>query len=278
MRNSGRLEHGADGPAVLHPHDHVVWTGRGPADFLRLVTFALATLPDDQRLLVVGRLAGLEFETQEHLAEDLASGRMRLADLDGPYGVGTMHQQLAGFEALVDEALADGYAALRVVADNTPFADADDATFERWLDWEQFVDRWQSRREVTGICWFDTSLVPAHRMTRIAALHPLVHGTPLPGMRLFHDHSDDGTVLAVEGDIEAFDADAFALALRRDARTTPPGEPLTVDLGRAGYVHHSALLALQRHTAPGEVRLRGVPGGVQRTLDALPRLDRLRVD
>jgi hypothetical protein len=167
----------AESAASLRPHDHTLWFGDGIADLYAMAAEAfvegvrrneklifVASAPDASRLHGIG---------VERLLED---GQLEVLDVGDVYGGGTdfsASAQLATFQHVLAGALDDGYSGIRVVADNTSLAQGDEASFARWLAWEQLTDHFQAESMVTGICFFDRTALSAQRLTDLAALHPV---------------------------------------------------------------------------------------------------------
>jgi hypothetical protein len=131
-----------------------------------------------------------------------------------------------------------------------------------WLRWEQLTDRFQAASQVIGICYFDRQALADERLADLAALHPIRGANAVqPEFTFF---SDDGAV-SVTGALEPWSSDRFARVLS----TAPGDEPLVVDLSRAEFVDHRALLTLnQAATAVRPVDIRGA----SRVFSELPSL------
>jgi hypothetical protein len=238
-----RRELTARDPRSLQPHDHVFWSGNGTAGLYDLASAALAAgARRNERLLFVaidpdaGRLAGVG-----DLELLLARGQLQLHDVEAIYGAeGTFSHttQLETFEGVLDDALAAGYSGIRVVADNTPLvADTGEEGYKSWLRWEQLTDRFQAASPVTGICYFDSDALDDERLADLAALHPVRAANAVaPPFRFF---SDEGAV-SVTGALDLWSSQRFERVLS----TTPADQPLFLDLSRAEFVDHRALLAL----------------------------------
>lgn len=244
-------------PRSLQPHDHVFWSGDGADGLYDLASTALAAgARRNEQLLFVAvdpdaaRLAGVG-----DLELLLDRGQLQLHAVEAIYGAsGSFSQtkQLETFQGVLDEALAAGYSGIRVVADNTPLvADTGEAGYDSWLRWEQLTDRFQAASQVTGICYFDGCALDDERLADLAALHPVRPANAVqPAFTFF---SDDGAV-SVTGALDLWSAERFERALS----TTLRDEPLVLDLSRAQFVDHRALLALNDvATAARPVRIRG---------------------
>jgi hypothetical protein len=260
LRNHRVLDH----PAVLDEHDHVSWCGPRVTDFTRLAAaaFDMGTVRND-RLILVGQVADFDqLRIDAEFGRLVDDGTLTVQGSDEVYGDGTNFdpvRQLETFTAVVDEALAQGYDGVRIVADNTPMITGDDDTFRRWLTWEQMADRFLAGRPVVGVCYFDDAGVDGDRLDVLEALHPLTHGrAEEPSFRLF---VDNGTVV-VTGEI-----DGQTIHLLREALATRPrchGE-LVVDLGHADFIDHRTLQEFGRWaTAAAAVELHGVNATLRR--------------
>jgi MEDS: MEthanogen/methylotroph, DcmR Sensory domain/STAS domain len=241
----------------LQPHDHALWSGDGACDLYDLARTALgAGARRNERLLFVAidpdpaRLDGVG-----DLELLLARGQLELHDVEAIYGAsGTFShtEQLETFEGVLEQALAAGYSGMRVVADNTPLvADASEEAYLSWLRWERLTDGFQAASQVTGICYFDDEALDSERLADLAALHPVrAAGATPPRFTFF---SDDDAV-SVTGALDLWSAERF----KRVLRTTTSDQPLVVDLSRAEFVDHRALLALNdAASAARPVRIRG---------------------
>jgi anti-anti-sigma regulatory factor len=238
-----------DDANLLEPHDHVAWYGDGAADLYLLASTALAAgarrnekllfVAEDPDATRLGEIADLD--------RLLDVGQLELLAIDAVYGAWSTFSptvQLATFEDVLASALADGYRGIRVVADNTPLVCGDDDGFRRWLAWEQITDRFQAKSEVTGICYFDRGALSDDRRSDLAALHPVRSASSdEPPFTLLAD--DDA--VSVSGTVDTWSADQF----RRIVDTTPGDGPLVVDLSRADFIDHRALLALNAVASAG---------------------------
>jgi hypothetical protein len=227
---------------ALEPHDHVAWYGDDTSELYQLASAALgAGARRREKLMFVAedpdpaRLGDID-----ELDRLLDSGQLELADIGAVYGNGgafSATRQLATFEGVLADALMDGYTGIRVVADNTPLVRGDERGFRRWLSWEQMTDRFQSTFNVTGICYFDRSSLSEERQADLATVHPVRSQNSVePPFSFFVD----GDAVSVTGTLDSWSAGQ----LERILSTTLDDQPLIVDLSRAEFVDHHALLAL----------------------------------
>ena len=244
-----------DNAGVLEPHDHVAWIGG--ADELHSVAsaaFADGARRGEKLMFVAedpdpGQLGGVD-----GLDRLLTTGQLQLLAVDAVYGTGkafSASAQLATFEGVLADALADGYRGIRVVADNTPLVRGDDESFRHWLAWEQLTDRFQASSMVTGVCFFDHAALSGERQADLAALHPVrCASIAEPPFSVF----TDGNAVSVTGTIDGLSTERFARILG----TVPDDRPLVIDLSGAESVAREALLVLaQSASADLPLRVRG---------------------
>lgn len=245
-----------DGAGALEPHDHVVWFGDGAGELYSVATAAFADgarhgeklmfVAEDPDPMLLRDIDGLE--------RLLATGQLELLAVDSVYGAGdgfSAGAQLAMFERVLADALADGYRGIRVVADNTPLVRGDAESFQRWLAWEHLTDRFQAASMVTGVCFFDRSALSGERQADLAAVHPVRSASiGEPPLSVF----SDGDAVSVTGMLDDVSADQF----RRILATLPAARPLVVDLSDAEIVDHDALRVLaESATVARPLRVRG---------------------
>jgi hypothetical protein len=227
---------------VLEPHDHVFWCGEGESDLYRLASTALAAgARRHEKLMFVAEQPQVERLGEiEHLEALLDRKQLEVLDLEAVYGSPSafdQERQLATFEAVLGDALADGYTGIRVVADNTPFARLDDRGFRRWLRWEQITDHFQAGSMVTGICYFARDQLAEERHADLAALHPVRSaGSYAPAFSFFVS----GESIAAQGTLDTWSTEQ----LERILATAPDDRPLVIDLSATEFVDHHGLLAL----------------------------------
>jgi MEDS: MEthanogen/methylotroph, DcmR Sensory domain len=244
-------------PRSLQPHDHVFWTGTGADDLYGLASAALAAGArlNERLLFVAVDPDPARLEALDDLELLLARGQLQMHDVEAIYGTSgrfSHTRQLETFEGVLEEALAAGYTGIRVVADNTPsVADTSEQAYVSWLRWEQLTDRFQATSQVTGICYFDGGALGDERLTDLAALHPVRAADAVrPAFALY----SDGDATSVSGTLDLWSSDRFTRVLG----ATPVDGPLVVDISRAEFVDHRAVLALNEvATAARPVWIRG---------------------
>jgi hypothetical protein len=243
---------------VLEPHDHVAWYGDGADDLYALASVALAAgARRNEKLMFVAHDPdpGLLGDSDE-FERLIAAGQLEVADIGEVYGSWSSFdaaRQLATFEGVLGDALDRGYSGIRVIADNTALVSGDDDGFRRWLAWEQLTDRFQSRSNVTGVCYFDRGVLSEDRQSDLASLHPVCGESSIEPSFSFYV---DGDAVTVTGALDAWSADQF----RRILDASPEESALVVDLSHAEFVDHRALLALNSiATAERPVHIRRAP-------------------
>lgn len=171
--------------------------------------------------------------------------------------------QLTRFETMVEQALADGYSGVSVVADNSRLVEASQHDFDEWLAWEATADQLQLTRPIVGVCYFDLRRVPSHRMAELAAMHPVRYEEfPEPTFQVFCD----ADALRVLGDLDAFHADQ----VRRVVGTAVSVTGRELDISELEFIDHRTLLTLDEVARSGaSVRLRGARAIVHRVWNLL---------
>jgi anti-anti-sigma factor len=233
---------------------------------------AVAFLDDGRR--AGERLLYVADRPRDALIEDLAplDGRDALLDRGGlivrplaeaQSGEGIAPRLLlAAYDTATRQALADGYAGLRVVGESSRMV-REPADRAAWARWEHVADRWMaSGAAFTAFCAFDRPALGSGAVDEILQLHPLVH--PCDGdvaYRLFAN----GEELVLGGGVDLFSA----RDLRRSLAHASDGAPMVLDLGEAEFIDHHGLLTLARHgealaRAGGGLTLRGASPTVRR--------------
>jgi hypothetical protein len=217
--------------------------------------------------LLVEHVAGLPRRD-----ELLADGTLAVLPTDQVYDVrrpiDPVHQ-LAVYEAVMAETLAQGFTGLRVVADGTPIA-VRPALVAPMRRWEHVADRWIAGGvPLSAMCVFDRRVVPRETLAEVVCVHRLEDPEDAP----FHVvGGSDGALLAGE-------VDAFATPLLAGALADLGPEVTTVDAGEVAFLDHHALAALVAHgRRVGGLTIRRAPAIVRRLWDVaeLPGGDAIR--
>jgi hypothetical protein len=266
----------------LGPHDHLSWTYRGADSWRRTLTayFALAspterlvyTTPDDERAM------RRDLADLPGLTRNVDSGRLMLVPRDVPPADEASAIRLsAEFAAVVDEALAPPYTALRVATRIAPEHLSSDHTRDLLSGvaaFELFVDRLISTRPVASLCGADARLAPT-TLDLVQLVHPLRRGgaDPTADACLFAV-DDRGWALAGELDIRNRAASTEALASLGHANTaaTSVGADCHLDLRHLEFIDirgMGTLVDLARDLAPGQLVLHNATGLLRKVLTDL---------
>jgi len=148
----------------------VGWIFAGIAQFEARVTGFLAEgASRDERLMLV-----TDDPRADRWPESLVrSGQLVIAgtsDVYGPDRLVDAGSQRATFEAAVAEARREGYAGLRVAADNTSLVLGPERR-EAWTEWEHIADDFIRDNPFTGLCAFDREQLTADDVRLLRGLH-----------------------------------------------------------------------------------------------------------
>lgn len=148
-------------------------------------------------------------------------------------------QTLAAFDAATEDALALGYAGLRVAADSTSLVRTPDQ-LAAFTEWEHLADRYMAEHPFSGLCGFDRTRLPASTTIALASLHPASREGTTP-FRIYSPGHD--AHLALAGELDLMVADDFRTCLERTALHVP--HELVVDGTGLDFVDHRALEAIR---------------------------------
>jgi anti-anti-sigma regulatory factor len=224
-----------DDPAVFHERARG-FLADGLAAGLR-VRYAATGHPD----AAVERLGHVD-----GLPEALRRGAVLVVPLDRAYpgdGVLDPTAQVREYASATEEALAGGYAGLRVIADATALVRTPEQR-DAFARYEHLVDRYMRTRPMTAMCAYDLRVLGAPAVAELACLHPEAGPGQVP-FRLYARHTADGGV-ALAGDLDADDDELFAATLER-VDPGPVGGQLVVDGSDLRFIDHRCLLRLHEH-------------------------------
>jgi hypothetical protein len=226
-------------------HDHIGWVFDDSAQFATLARkFLDEGAAMGQRLIYVAEDPGPAGPGgMDHLID---AGVLQVASVEeiyGASGVVDAGRQRATFAQALAQARAEGFAGIRVAADNTSLLNGD-KRLQAWLRWELVADRFMSENPVTGLCAFNRQRVDIDRLRHTATLHPLLSSTsPVPQYRLF---ADDGSLYA-EGEIDTSAVQRIAWALPH----LPFGTGVVIDLEVTTFLSNAAFLHLHKMAQTG---------------------------
>jgi anti-anti-sigma regulatory factor len=254
--------------------DHICWVyDEDDVSFDRAVRrFLAGGLARDERVLVIGErviasisAAGDGFGDAGEL---MAAGSLRTLTTAEAYeaaGEFVPATQRSFYDAATQEALADGYAGLRVVAEVTPLAEDADVR-PTLVAWEHVADGYAARGSgFTALCAYSSRLSP-QALADVAAVHPLVHAPSLSPFQVFFD--DDR--VAVTGSVDTFSADRLARVL---ASSPVSGDGAVLDLGDVEFVDVAASRVIARWAQ--DLDARALPLEVRGASPLLQRMGRV---
>ena len=223
--------------------DHLSWPYDDRADFRRR---ACEFLSDglDMGLRCVYASEG----SPELIAEDVSgipdaqaqidSGALAVHCLSDLYPEGAVldpAKTLVTFAAATEDALAAGYAGLRVAADSTPLVRSPEQ-LAAFATWEHAADRYMTEHPLSGMCGFDRRDLTATATVALACLHPAGRA----GSTLFRVYSPDRDAdLALAGELDMSVADDFRACL--DRIDLDVSRELIVDGTGLDFVDHRGL-------------------------------------
>jgi ABC-type transporter Mla MlaB component len=235
--------------------DHVCWVHGGDDDAAfddAVRTFLAGGLARGERLLCVGERVIDSVRSEAAPLRDVdrlvAGGTLQLMTVAEAYaatGDFSAERQFAFYDAATQQAVAEGYAGLRVVAELSALA-ADDERRAELVRWEHRADRYIVQGPgMTAMCAYSDDL-PDAALADVTAVHPAAHAPA--GLAQFHTFFD-GDVLALAGSVDLSDADRLARVL-----ADSPSVPL--DLSRLEFADVAGSRAIARWAT--ELRDRGV--------------------
>ena len=234
-------------PVGYGPRDHLCWVYRGEEAWrAAAAAFLRDGVAGHDRLLYVAD------KGEDALVDDLAAlperdallatGQLRVRSLADAYGgrEGSFDgdEQVARFEALSREAVADGYRSLRLAADVTGLVPADDAGVDRVVAYELLVDGMGARAPWTSLCGYDRDRVGARAARALSFVHPVHHDAE--DVVLARLHAGEAGQWCLRGEVDIATRDALGTALA----TLPGGRPVHLDVSQVEHIDVGGLRAL----------------------------------
>jgi anti-anti-sigma factor len=264
MRRHGLVE----SPDAVGLNGHACW---GFDDVDELGPAAASFLSEGaelgQRLMFVG---GPEAEAMVRESDPMRSmvrdGALQVAPFEAIYPGGrrmTNPEQLALYDGATEQALADGFTGLRVLAEVTDLASPSGA----WPDqvgWESYADRYMAHRPLAALCCFDRQRLPVEAMAALACAHPVADRRlqPLSSFRVYAQPD----AVALSGEVDALSSSPLEELLELTIPDTE-GE-VVLDLDGLEFIDHSGVRAVKEH------RRRMSERGAQLTLRGEPAIFR----
>lgn len=243
MRRHGSV----DSPDAVGLNGHACW---GFDDVGELRPAAEAFLSEGselgQRLMFVG---GPEAEAMVRETDPMRSmvrdGTLQVAPFDAIYPGGRRMpnaEQWSMYSGATDQAIADGFTGLRVLAEVTALASPDGA----WPDqvgWESYADRYMANRPLAALCCFDRQSLPAEAMGALACAHPVADRRlqPLAPFRVYAQPD----AVALAGEVDALSSAQLDEILEL---TIPDIEgEVVLDLAGLDFIDHSGVRVVAEH-------------------------------
>jgi anti-anti-sigma factor len=255
VRSSGSL----DAVPRAGAADHVCWVHGGDDDAVfddAVRAFLAGGLERGERLLCVGERVidsvRSEVPPMPDVERLVAGGTLQLMTVAEAYaatGDFSAEGQFAFYDAATRQAVAEGYAGLRVVAELSALA-ADDERRAELVRWEHLADRYVVQGPgMTAMCAYSADL-PDAVLADVTAAHPAAHAPA--GLAQFYAFFD-GDALALAGSVDLADADRLARVLAR----SPSAPSVLLDLSRLEFADVAGSRVIARWAT--ELRARGVP-------------------
>ncbi|HVE74360.1 MAG TPA: MEDS domain-containing protein [Mycobacteriales bacterium] len=245
--------------ATLASGDHVCWsyTDEGLHGEI-LLRYFRAGLAASERLLYFGSsdevaalLAGLE-AAGVSAGSLLDSGQLVVGDVLLAYLPGGAFDPAAridGFRAVARQAVAEGYAGIRVAAENAAVL-ASPAVQPHWYDYELRVELLLAAEPIVGMCCFNAQQCDARALEILDAVHAVqLAGRDAPGLGFYlHGRPDGGLALSGEVDLMAA-AELEALLLGPAGRL----DSLRIDVSDLTFIDVHGVRSLERVAARAAV-------------------------
>lgn len=269
----------------LVPGDHVCWQFDSDEDYAETLAGSVATgMARGERILSLSGDVSVEWLRAAVAARGLpaealiTSGQLVLADARtalGNTGSFDGDAMAKGYRVAAEQAVADGFTALRAMADLGWAVDGL-ATPGQLVDYELCADRMVGDLPLVALCGYDTRAAPPEAAEQVCAVHPAcAHEAPAPfSVRAVPDGS-----FAVTGEIDLACRQAWwgvleAVAARSD------GE-LVLDVGELDFIDLAGLrgvvaTANQLGARGGWLTLRSPRSVLQRCMKVLDPPENLR--
>lgn len=190
--------------------DHVCWTydddtrfwdavvhyiADGLRDGQRVACYFPASIADDARVYLDG--------TEVAFAQAAAEGALIVGNTEDAYMPGGAFEpdlRITGYAAMADQAIADGFTALRVLGEATSLVD-DAVASEAWPSYELRADLLTARMPMTALCAYDARRCDARALAVLRSVHGATFGARgCDGG--FYVHADPSGVLCLGGEID----------------------------------------------------------------------------
>lgn len=233
--------------AGLGVHDHLSWPYEDRDDFVRRVQeFVSGGVALGLRCVYAADRPPEQLEADlagvPDLQAELSRGAVRITVLGHLYRAGSVidpDEMLETFTTATEDAMAEGYAGLRVVADATPLVRTPEQ-LAAFATWEHKADRYMTRQPFSAMCGFDRRELSASAAAVLTCLHPAARaGMATFGVFASEDHAD----LALAGELDLSAVDSLRACLGRTRLDVT--RELVVDGTRLGFVDHRGLESIR---------------------------------
>ncbi|RKT54400.1 MEDS domain-containing protein [Saccharothrix australiensis] len=228
-------------------HEHLCWSYGEPSEFTgRAGRFLADGLALGQRVRLVGAgdadaLTALLRGTAG-LGAALDSGAAQVVPPAASHAVTDPEALVAAHAAATEEALADGYTGLRVVAEATALVRTP-AHLAALLRYEYLVDRYMVGRPFAAMCGYDRAELGEDVMAQLVGVHPRAN-RPGP-FRLHAGHVPDAAV-QLGGELD-FSGDELLATLLARVDPEPSNGEFVVHAPDLTFIDHHGLLTLAAH-------------------------------
>jgi len=173
-----------------------------------------------------------------------------------------------------DAALGEGFTALRVVTDTTPWAE-ERPQRDAFLCTERFVDRYRLDHPFSQLCVGRRETLSQEAVAEVASIHASAVAGEVP----FHLHAALDADLALDGEVDAFAAPLLERVVDC-VRRADASQDVVIDAAGLTFIAHQSLVVLERHAERSNtttVTLRGASRSAQHLAELL-HLKRVRVE
>jgi anti-anti-sigma regulatory factor len=227
-------------------HDHVCWSYDDPSDLReRALEFLGEGLEQGLRVCYVrsGSIDSLRVDLDglANLDREIDRGAVGLVSVDDMYQADSIVNasgQVDIYRSYTEQALVDGYAGFRLVAEATPLVKSKEQ-LHAFVGYEHLVDGLMATQPFSAMCAYDAAVLDGETISALAAVHP----NSRAAVTQFHLYNLEGVDLALSGEIDAGVQMQFEQALEL-AHVTSTRGPVTIDATELAFLDHRVLLAL----------------------------------
>ena len=238
----------AEGNGAAGAHRHVYWCYDDSDDFAAVARAFLA-----EGMAANLRVWHVCAESDDHLTDGLPGfeearrhGAALVSSVATTYpagGLGDPAAQVQAFARATEDAVAAGFAGLRVVADCTSLVRTP-AQVEAFARYEHLVDRYMINHPVSGLCAYDRRQLDRPTLALLACLHPIANDDSVP-FRLYASPPEAGAA-KLTGELDVTSRELLPAALRHVEPRVVEGR-IVIDASDLSFVDHRALLTLAAH-------------------------------